>query len=391
MTGNKSYLDPVGRRVDAVSQEFTKNLITLYGASSTFYQTRMMESTFTEFSPRYERHNNALLLPYRSNYHIPEGGFFEHWAYTNELGVIAIADHYKPTLVGYKDHSMLPVYPFKKSYPIKHHKGDFYYMGLLNPHYGHFIQESVTRYWLALQEAGTVSNNTKFVFHVMANASNNLLDEIYDKNIHQYLSALGITKDKVVFVRGPSSFESITVPESSIAISDGNCYVAKEARNVWRYINQNMSQNIGKSFKNRPSKVYISRSAVKNPIQGRVLINEKELELLLKKRGFTIVIPEAYDQQEMQVILSEVEVIVGAPGSGLQNSFFIPGSAITLGLTTEAIAKINPGLNHQIHTDKICGHKTHAYIADVMPGTTQGMEWVADLTSIENILDEKGI
>jgi len=385
-------MDPVGRRVKAISREAAKNLICLHGETNTFYQTRMMESTFTEFSPQFEEHNDALLLPYMSSYHIPKGGFFEHWAYTKELNPIVLADHYKPILTGYKDHSMLPVYPFKKKYSVKKYNGVFYYMGMLNPHYGHFIQESLTRFWLALQDPSLINKHTKFVFHVMANSSAYLLDEIYNKSIFQYLEALGISKEQVVFVREPSSFERIIIPESSIAISDGDCYMSKEARSVWLFLNQKMTESLV-SLPMLPSKkIYISRSAVKNPIQGRVLVNEADVEASLKKRGYTVIIPEVYNQQEMQAILSGAEFIVGAPGSGLQNSFFIPNEAITLGLTTEAIVKINPGLNHQIHTDKICGHKTHAYIADmVVSGEAKGMNWVIDIKDLEGMMDKRNL
>ena len=382
----KMFKDCVGRVVSPRFELNAKNFIQYQGQDIS--DTRMMNSVFTCINPRYEILNDVLFLPYAENYHIPSSGFFEHWAYDENLNPIAIANHYKPVLRGYKDHHLLPKYPFS-NFNCETLNGYFYYMGMLNLHYGHFIQESLTRFWLALEKPNLVGGNTKFVFHVMKNFNHNDKMKLFNSNLKQFLTALGLNENNILLIQKPIVLENVIVPESSIGISDGNCYLSDNAKSVWNYLNEKMSTVGYESINNVSNKIYLSRKKVKNPIQGRVLVNESELESSLVELGFDIICPEDYDQNQMQAILNQTKVIVGAPGSGLQNSFFIPKPAKTIGISTKAIIRINPGLNHQIHTDIICGHKTNAIVAEHDVDKTQ-MRWSLDLKSslefIENII-----
>lgn len=369
------FKDCVERYIEVDYKLRAKNYLNYCGEN--INDTRMMESKFTCFKPRYKIVESALLLPYDEPYHIPSSGFFEHWVYDKYLTPITIANHYKPILKGYKDHAQLPAYPFK-SFKSKKLAGNYYYMGMLNPHFGHFIQESITRFWLALEKPNLLNSKTKFVFHVLKNFNK---EAFFSSNLTQFLTALGMNKNNIIFVQEPITVENIIIPESAVSISDGNCYLSEQSKTVWNYVNQSMA-DVNKKLPadTRSDKVYLSRSKVKNPIQGRVLTNEAELESQLLRLGFDIISPEDHDQNEMQAILNNTKVIAGAPGSGLQNSFFIPHKATTIAFTTKPIIAINPGLNHQIHTDLICGNKTNAIIAkhDVMQ--TQ-MNWNIDVPS----------
>ena len=369
------FKDCVERNVEVAYKLKAKDYLNYCGEN--INDTRMMESKFTCFNPKYRIVENVLLLPYSEPYHIPSSGFFEHWAYDKYLNPIMIANHYKPILKGYKDHDFLPSYPFK-NFKSKKIAGNYYYMGMLNPHFGHFIQESITRFWLALEKPNLLNTKTKFVFHVLKNFNK---EAFFNSNLTQFLTALGMTKNNIIFVQEPIVLESVIIPESGISISDGNCYLSEQSKKVWNYVNHSMTDINKKSVANITSgKVYLSRSKVKNPIQGRVLTNEAELECNLLKLGFNIVNPEDYDQNEMQAILNKTKVIAGAPGSGLQNSFFIPHTATTIAFTTKPIIAINPGLNHQIHTDLICGNKTNAIIAKHDVAQTK-MSWSIDVSS----------
>lgn len=349
------YKDPVGNRVKVNYNLSLKDNINM-ACGTDISDTRLFQSKFHNFSPAYEIYQDALLLPYKENYHIPQSRIFQHWAYDQNLAPILIADHYKPVLTGYSDHIDLPKYPFKVLKQTNYVSGLSYYMGLLNPHYGHFIQESITRYWLALERPELINSKTKFVYHVFDNFDQNAKNKLFNSNLMSFLKALGINEEQLVFIKEQTHFENIIVPESSISISDGDCYISSKARDVWLYLNHKMSTPESNNIQSK--KIYLSRSEVKNPIQGRILTNEKEIESYFKNQGFEIVAPELLTQEEMQTLLNKTSIIAGNPGSGLQNSFFIPRSAITIGLTCLPIMKINPGLNHQVNTDIVCGHKT---------------------------------
>ncbi|GMQ47923.1 glycosyltransferase 61 family protein [Vibrio sp. 10N] len=383
-----NYQDPVARRVKHDYSLKLKDHITPI-CGSDISDTRLYQSSFTKFTPRYQIEDNVLLLPYNESYHIPSSGFFEHWAYDKHLNPILIADHYKPVLRGYRDHSQVPIYPFRKNLPKTYLSGSYYYMGMLNPHYGHFIQESITRIWLALKKPGILQENTKFVFHVFSNFTKEAEDKFFQSNLMEFCHALGLQRENITFVREPTIFEHMVIPESSISVSDGNCYLSDEAKHVWNTINRNMS-NSNNSGSNPPNKkIYLSRKAVKNPIQGRILENEGEVERFFEISGFDIVTPELLTQKEMQTILSETSFIAGNPGSGLQNSFFIPHAATTLGLTCLPIMRINPGLNHQVNTDLICGHRSLGYCTpdDLISVSSNEIKWRIDIENLERSLE----
>ncbi|MBB1304066.1 DUF563 domain-containing protein [Pseudoalteromonas sp. SR43-5] len=383
------YWDPVKKRI-STRLDYSlalKNHINFI-CGSDISETRLYNSQFTKFSPTYCIEENPLFLPYKETHHIPKSYFFEHWAYDKHLNPILIADHYKPVLKGYKDHSELPVYPFKAVFPSEHMKGNYYYMGMLNPHYGHFIQEGVTRFWLALKKPSLVNKNTKFVYHVFENFNEQQKNAFLNSNMMQYLAVLGINSDNIVFIKKPTTFEHIIIPESGISISDGNCYLTDEARLVWLHLNKMMAGYENKNSIVSSKRVYLSRRAVKAPIQGRILLNEDEVESYFRSIGFEIIVPEDLSQIDMQKALSTTNFIAGSPGSGLQNSFFIPNPAKTLGITCLPIMKINPGINHQVNTDLICGHKTYGYNTSTnnIFQKNNSIEWKVSINNLDKCL-----
>jgi capsular polysaccharide biosynthesis protein len=310
----------------------------------------------------------------------------EHLGYDKHLNPILIADHYKPVLKGYKDHNQLPVYPFKRNLPSLRLTGNHYYMGLLNPHYGHFFLESLTRFWLAMKKPNLLEVDTKFVFHVYKNFSLESENRFFSSNLTEYLNALGIRRENIIFVRKPTTFERIIVPETTVSISDGNCYFADESKHVCSHLNGLLSIN-HHSKQGQCRKVYITRKLLNNPVQGRAIENESDVEHYFRDIGFDIVAPETLTQSEVQSILSDTTFIAGTPGSGLLNSFFIPHHATTLGLTCLPATIYNPGLNHQINANLISGHKSLAYFAsdELTKVEKDSIKWKVDIDK----LDEK--
>lgn len=381
-----AYKNPVERLVKEKATVQAKDFLTML-SDTDLTDTRMYNSKCTLFDSQYGVYDDVLLLPYKENVHIPVDRFFEHWAYDKYLNPITLANHYKPVLKGYRDHSMIPHYPFKQQVHETQESGLHYYMGLLNPHYGHLIQEAITRIWLALDKPNFIDSNTKFVFHVFNNAGPNILNTLFSSGLGAFFEAIGIQKSNVLLVNKPMLIERLIVPETAIAISDGDCFMSDNARRVWTHVNRVMSNSTkNKTPSNSRTKIYLSRAAVKNPIQGRVLVNEQVVEHYFTQQGYRIVIPEQLTQHEMQRELSNASVIVGNPGSGLQNAFFIPHSASTLGLTCKPIIQVNPGLNHQIHTDIVCGHKTYGYCSDDYEVGNNFIHWKLDVNDLHRRL-----
>jgi capsular polysaccharide biosynthesis protein len=91
----------------------------------------------------------------------------------------------------------------------------------------------------------------------------------------------------------------------------------------------------------------------------------------------------------MQKVLSTTNFIAGSPGSGLQNSFFIPNPAKTLGITCLPIMKINPGINHQVNTDLICGHKTYGFntSSENIVQSSHSIEWKVPINELNKAIE----
>lgn len=378
--------DSVSRQVDKAFTLDIKN-VPVNIAGIDFKGTRSESSKHTVFYPKVRQYEGGLFLPYLHKFHIPSNLLYEHVAYDSKLNPIILTNHLKPTAIGYKDHPLLPVYPFKSYKPVQKMKGDFYYMGLMNPHYGHLILESLSRYWAALKQPLLIDKATKFVFHIVGAHKDGALDYLFSGFRLPYLSALGITRDNIIIVDKPMEFERITVPQAPVAISDGDCFSSQEVVSFWRFLNEKLASAYNCSSGVGPNKIYLSRRSVKNPIQGRTLLNETEVESFFEGAGFTIVAPEELDSIEQKhFILNHARYIASHPGSGLLNSIFMKPGAHVLGLSCKPVLKYNPGLNHQIHMDIACNHKTFYYLSKLHSTNEDNLTWSVSINDIEQSL-----
>jgi len=339
-------------------------LTSLVAASGTseHFNRWMTASSHAVFEPSCRVLENAYVLP--NSFLSPRplhAKHCEHVVYTSDLEPVTIAGHYKYGYEGFVDNECLGQV---HSTDIAYEAHDAYYMGGLFIHYGHFILESLTRYWYALSnDIGDV----KFVFNVWkANAgeSEALKARLFHGRWGDFFNGLGITKENIILLERPMQFKTLIVPQCAYSISPSDCFVSHASRLAWLHINKRMSQiyAMQSSVKTYSENIYISRRAVKNPAQGRRIMNESEVEAMFVSLGFSVVVPEELESQfEMQSILSKAKVIASSPGSGLQNAVFIPQAANVLIICCENMNRENRALLHQLSLNYICKHKTHVY------------------------------
>ncbi len=149
-----------------------------------------------------------------------------------------------------------------------------------------------------------------------------LVPEINYKFQLQSLQALGISKKKIL---SSKTFRHI---EANTIISVDHPYVfknnpTKEIQKMPKWI----SAWLKKSFKIKTykanNKIYIDRKdAISNNSHLRKITNEKEVKLLLKKRGFKVVTLSKLSFTEQIKLFNSAKTIIGLHGAGFANVVF---------------------------------------------------------------------
>ena len=103
-----------------------------------FYKTTLAFSPAT-YSPQSTIVDKAYLLPFVAPQQVPQSRVLEHVVFDKDLNPVPLANHIKAFYNGYEDHPDLPTYPDLEESDFEHIRGTSYYMGLLLPHFGHFI------------------------------------------------------------------------------------------------------------------------------------------------------------------------------------------------------------------------------------------------------------
>lgn len=207
------------------------------------------------------------------------------------------------------------------------------YLGHLTSHYGHFLLETLSRFW-ALQP-GEVYDN--YVFHQFLH---NIPDIETFSPIKVTFEAYGIDPKKVLIIDSPIRFENLTVPNSLISINNsGNIEQAVVYKHISDYCLKNYRKEenfFSKLFPSRlekllkAKKIYLSRSKFNS---GKFVKNESDIENIFKSFGFTILSPELLNFVDQVLLFNNVEVLAGLNGSAMHNTLFMQKGrlAITIG------------------------------------------------------------
>ncbi|NTF11099.1 glycosyltransferase family 61 protein [Agrobacterium rubi] len=189
--------------------------------------------------------------------------------------------------------------------------GDFLYIGSLNPHYGHFIVNSLSRLW-PLQVDKSFKKMT-LVCHAPANR------DAWEK-IHfatMMVRGLGIDWDDILFISEPTLIHQVFVPDQSIieqtlvypVFGETGKLIGKQH---WGHINS------------RKEPLYISKTRLKSGV-GHIQ-DENVIEEKASRAGFRVIYPETLTFSEQIKALSEHQIIAGTLGSGFHTSLFAPSN-----------------------------------------------------------------
>ncbi len=177
--------------------------------------------------------------------------------------------------------------------------GDFYFIGSIHHHFGHFLVEGLSRLWALRYIPEKLRSNLKYI--------------VYEDSIKEYavklLGRFGVSVEDIIFSPKHAILEKVFVPDVSYKTHHwGSLYQAE----VYEIFRELVTKSEGSEF------IYLSRGNVPD----RPLSNENELELRLKGMGFDIVHPELLDIETQLSVVKKAKVIVGPVGSQLYLSAF---------------------------------------------------------------------
>ena len=172
-------------------------------------------------------------------------------------------------------------------------EGVFIYGGSLFGHYGHFIWESLSR--LA---AVRKCNSAYPILFISPN------EEIYNMQL-MFFKAIGV-RNNIKIIKIPTQCENIIydAPQSSLS----PLFISDEQIRALEYF------NFGENGKDKFKKIWLSRSALPGD-KFRKVVNEVEIEQILRDRGFNIIHPEKLPLMEQARIVNRADIVAGFDGS----------------------------------------------------------------------------
>jgi hypothetical protein len=186
----------------------------------------------------------------------------------------------------------------------------YLYGGFINPHYGHFIVNSLARHW---PRARPPQPKMKILSHGPANPDHWFALPF----IKAIFNALGLTREDFVTFDRPTLIPRLIVPLTSM----------REQHHIHTVFGE-LCVRIGRNLlgaehslrETRPA--YISKSALKSGVG--CVVNENRIVEILEREGVEIVFPERLDLPSQIRLFAERDNICAIAGSALHTQAFWP-------------------------------------------------------------------
>lgn len=199
----------------------------------------------------------------------------------------------------------------------------YIYVGRINFHYGHFLVNTLPRFWNILK---IKTPNTKILYHGPMSVEQ-IFSTPYVKTI---FSMLGLGPEDFVKFASPAKIKHVVVPKTSFEEQRAGFATYKSlCHDIGRRILQNkdLSTSVGT--------VYYSKTRLRSAVG--IITNEIEVEDYMRGKGTRIVYPEELSLEEQLLLMSSAETIIASAGSFLHTSIFCAPRKITCLNVTEQI------------------------------------------------------
>jgi Glycosyltransferase 61 len=199
--------------------------------------------------------------------------------------------------------------------PCLERPGRGLYLGaLMAAHYGHFITEGLSTFWIF--ETLRAGEFDYFLFSPF----------VFGCKIPEYakqcMRVFGIDSEKIVIIGDEAiGFEELVVPERLFRLNH-----SADPALAWVHRQIRIQ---AKKPELPAERVYLSRRKVSLKQLSRVIANEVLVEKIFQQAGFQILYPETVSFEEQLAFYANADVVAGPSGSALHNSLFMkPGAKL---------------------------------------------------------------
>lgn len=227
---------------------------------------------------------------------------------------------------------------------------DYLYVGNLVSHYGHFLIDTLSRFWPLLREP-----DRDFVLLAHAPEQDTRWQDV--AAIGEILARFGRTPEDIVTFDAPRRVPRVTIPDPSFVERSHAHAVFGE---LMRFVGGPFWSHDIVDRETRPA--YLSKSRLAGGVNR--LINEADLERELERRGFDVIYPERLTLPEQVSLFATRRFVAGTAGSALHTALMsAPGRRI-LALNIHQHLHANYAL-----FDRLGGQRAFYYF---VPGSTEG-------------------
>ncbi len=201
--------------------------------------------------------------------------------------------------------------------------GAYIYGGRINPHFGHFLVNTLPRFWNIAQVRSPCTQ-------ILCHGPGRPVDWFAVPFIAAIFGLLGLTARDFVTFPAPTRIRGMLIPNTSFEEQIAG-YAAY--RRLCRAIGDRVRATGPSCSSDQP--LYYSKTKLKSAVG--LVVNEEELESVLRAAGVKIVHPELLTFEQQIRLMSEHGKIVGTSGSYFHASVFCAPRTITCINVTQQI------------------------------------------------------
>ena len=219
----------------------------------------------------------------------------------------------------------------------RYHGAPLLYIGMMYPHFGHFITTTLSRFWFLRQAK-------RGAFRLLCHNAGTLRSLFARQYVAEIFEALNIHQDDFVSFQQPTLIESdITLPAPCFEENYGGNHSFIECS---RFIGEKI---LGGNILRSNCPVYLSKAMLPAGLRG--FVNELDVEQELRQRGVHIINPELNSFSIQLQILASHDQVIGSVGSAMHSSIFLPEGKRIIGLNQTA--QLNSNF---LILDRLCGN-----------------------------------
>lgn len=213
------------------------------------------------------------------------------------------------------------------------------YIGIIPKHWGHFLIDTVSRFWPFLLE--------KYRKYRVAFCGWGWQDGKISGNFLKAFELMGISEDQLIFVKYPIKVSKIIIPEATMEFgATWNKTYKDTVDQIAERALKDMSCLKLKKYK----KIYFTRTQLLKSKLNEV--GEKEIEELFSSAGFHVLAPEKLSLVEQIFYIRNCEVMASLSGTIPHNSVFAKnGTKIIILNRTPVINPPQIRINQLAHTE----------------------------------------